>query len=66
MNNTAEIKEILLKADNIAIVKEDSQTGDLFFVLPSDAISQVGWSEGDVLEWFDNGDGSWSVKKKHE
>jgi hypothetical protein len=48
------------------VVQEHTDTGELFFELPFEAINQMGWADGDVLEWFDNGDGSWSVKKKHE
>jgi len=49
-----------------AVVQENPDTGELFFELPLEAINQVGWCEGDILEWFDNGDGSWVVKKKDE
>jgi len=45
-------------------IQEHTETGELFFELPLDAINQVGWCEGDVLEWFDNGDGSWTLTKK--
>jgi hypothetical protein len=48
------------------VLQEHPETGELFFELPLDDLNQMGWSEGDILEWFDNGDGSWSVKKKHD
>jgi hypothetical protein len=46
------------------IVQENPETGELFLEFPMVAIDQVGWHEGDVLEWFDNGDGSWRIEKR--
>lgn len=38
-----------------------------FIEFPPDALADVGWVEGDVVEWEDMGNGSWSLKKKeHE
>lgn len=45
-------------------VQENGETKELYIQFPEDAISQVGWSENDVIEWLDNGDGSWTLKKK--
>lgn len=53
-----------MKETQILIVQEHPETGELFFELPLEALNQMGWHEGDVLEWFDNGDGSWRVEKK--
>lgn len=50
--------------NNIVTIQENKDTGELFFELPLDALNQVGWYEGDVLEWFANGDGSWRIEKK--
>jgi hypothetical protein len=44
-------------------VEEDPDTGDLILPLPQDMLDQVGWKEGDTLDWQDNGDGSWSLIK---
>lgn len=44
-------------------VQEDQETGDLFLEFPLELLSQMGWSEGDLIEWFDNKDGSWSLSK---
>tara|TARA_R110000868_G_scaffold183577_1_gene424863 strand:- start:93 stop:278 length:186 start_codon:yes stop_codon:yes gene_type:complete len=51
-------KEWLIK------VQEDGKTKDLYIQFPPDAIDQVGWVEGDLIDWLDNGDGSWTLKKK--
>jgi len=44
-------------------VKEDPETGDAILEFPEDFLEQTGWKEGDVLEWKDLGDGSWSLTK---
>lgn len=46
-------------------VQENGKTKELFIEFPEEAINQVGWHEGDVLEWHDNGNGSWTIQKKH-
>lgn len=44
-------------------IEEDSSTGDLLLPLPEDLLKIQEWKEGDVLEWIDNNDGSWTLKK---
>jgi hypothetical protein len=44
-------------------VEEDPETGDLILPLPQDMLNLQGWVEGDELEWIDNKDGSWSLRK---
>jgi hypothetical protein len=41
----------------------DDDSGDIVLPLPQDMLDQVGWTEGDTLEWIDNKDGSWSIQK---
>lgn len=45
-------------------VEEDPETGDSILQFPPDLLASAGWEEGDILEWADNGDGSWSLTKK--
>ena len=45
-------------------VEEDPETGESILQLPPDLLANIGWKEGDELEWNDNGDGSWSLTKK--
>jgi hypothetical protein len=45
---------------------QESPTGDQFIEFPPEALEQVGWKEGDEIEWTDLGNGSWSLKKKEE
>lgn len=44
-----------------AEVQEDEQGA--FIVFPDDMMEQVGWKEGDQIEWIDNGNGSYTLKK---
>jgi hypothetical protein len=45
-------------------VEEDPETGEAILQFPPEMLEQVGWKEGDTLEWRDRGDGSWSLEKK--
>lgn len=38
-------------------VQEDAITGELFIHFPDDIIEELGWQEGDVLEWNLKGEG---------
>jgi bifunctional DNA-binding transcriptional regulator/antitoxin component of YhaV-PrlF toxin-antitoxin module len=29
-------------------------------------MESAGWKEGDVIEWIDNGDGTWTLRKKDD
>jgi hypothetical protein len=45
-------------------LEEDPETGELILPLTPDILANLGWKEGDTLEWKDNGDGSWILSKK--
>ena len=47
-------------------VKYDNETGDTYLQLPDDMMKQAGWNLGDDIEWIDNKDGSWTLKKKED
>lgn len=47
-------------------VVEDPETGDLILPFTDEILEEVGWKTGDTLEWIDNKDGSWSLRKKEE
>ena len=36
---------------------EEDQNGDQFVVLPDEIMEELGWIEGDILEWNMKGDG---------
>jgi len=43
-------------------IQEDSE--GQFIVLPEEELEALDWHPGDVLEWLDNSDGSWTIRKK--
>lgn len=49
----------------IANVQED-ENGEQFIPFTDEQLAEAGWCEGDTIEWVDNGDGSWTLKKKEE
>ena len=42
----------------------DPETGDLILPLNDEIFSETGWAIGDTLEWVDQKDGSWLLRKK--
>lgn len=45
-------------------LQTDPKTGDLILPLTDEMTAGLGWEVGDTLEWIDNKDGTWSIKKK--
>lgn len=45
-------------------IEEDPETGDLVLPFTQEILDELKWKEGDVLDWVDNKDGSWSLVKK--
>lgn len=37
---------------------------DAILPLPQEVLDHLDLKEGDMVEWIDNGDGSWSIVKK--
>jgi hypothetical protein len=50
----------------IITLERDDETGELILPLPEQLLESQEWKTGDVLEWIDNKDGSWTMKKKEE
>jgi uncharacterized membrane protein (UPF0127 family) len=48
------------------VVVQDEQTDEYLIEFSEDELKQIGWQLGDVLEWSDNKDGSWTLKKKED
>ena len=44
-------------------LETDPETGDLMLPFTDEMLSQVGWVIGDVIEWIDNKDGTWTMRK---
>jgi hypothetical protein len=47
----------------VTVKEADDGSGDLIMPLPQDMLDLQGWQDGDILEWADNEDGSWSLTK---
>jgi len=45
-------------------LETDPKTGDLILPLTDEMTAGLGWEVGDTLEWTDNKNGTWSIKKK--
>ena len=44
-------------------VEEDPETGELILPLNDEILEETGWKTGDSIDWIDNKDGSWTMKK---
>lgn len=47
-------------------VIKDELTDDSIIEFPDDFLAETGWKTGDVIEWIDNKDGTWTIKKKED
>ena len=50
----------------IKVEDAEDGSGDLVLPFPDDLLESAGWKEGDTLEWIDNKDGTWILKKKDD
>lgn len=42
---------------------EQNEDGEHYFLIPYEIQKDLPWNEGDPIDWIDNGDGSWTLKK---
>lgn len=47
-------------------LEEDPETGDLVLPFTKEILDELGWRDGDTLDWVDNKDGSWSLVKQKD
>ena len=47
----------------VTVVEDPDHPGELLLDLGDELCEQMGWSEGDTLEWQQLEDGRWSLKK---
>jgi hypothetical protein len=45
---------------------KDPETGELILPLSDEIFQNLGWEIGDTIQWIDNKDGSWTMKKIEE
>ena len=50
----------------VVLEEADDGSGDLIMPFPDDFLEQAGWKKGDVLEWIDNENGSFTLRKRNE
>lgn len=50
----------------ITLEEADDGSGDLVLPLTDELMAGAGWQIGDTLEWIDNKDGSWTLRKFQE
>lgn len=48
------------------VTLEEDENGELLLPLDDSMLKDLGWKEGDTIEWTDNKDGSWSMTKKKD
>lgn len=48
----------------IVTVEEDPDTKELVIPFSPDMLAQVGWDFGDIIQWKDNQNGSFTLTKK--
>jgi hypothetical protein len=46
------------------VTLETDENGDLILPLGDEIFADLGWQIGDTVEWIDNEDGSWTLRKK--
>lgn len=42
---------------------QENEKGEYFIEFPPESIEELGWKEGDTVEWNNNKDGSYTLKK---
>ena len=52
-----------MKSWTLNVEEANDDSGDAILTFPPDLLEQAGWKEGDTLNWIDQKDGSWLLKK---
>ncbi|MDW6004447.1 hypothetical protein [Vibrio mangrovi] len=42
---------------------EKNEDGESYFLIPDEIQKELQWEESDVIQWIDNDDGSWTLRK---
>jgi hypothetical protein len=53
-----------MKTFTCSIVENPDNPEELLLDLGNEICNELGWNEGDIIEWIDNKDGSWTLSKK--
>lgn len=46
------------------VIENPNNPEELLLDLGLEVCAELGWTEGDTLEWIDNEDGTWTLKKQ--
>ena len=46
------------------IVEDPERPGEMLLDLGDELCEHLGWKPGDELDWIDNKDGTWTLRKK--
>lgn len=46
------------------IVEDPEHPGEMLLDLGTELCEHLGWKPGDELDWIDNKDGTWTLRKK--
>lgn len=46
------------------VIQDPDDPEQLLLDLGTEVCAEMGWAVGDTLEWVDNKDGSWTLKKQ--
>lgn len=47
------------------VIEDPDNPQELLLVLGPDVCDRLGWKPGDTVEWIDNKDGTWTLKKQN-
>lgn len=50
-------------SDFMQVKIEKTEQGEHYFLIPDEFQKELSWREGDTIQWINNGDGSWTLKK---
>ena len=51
------------KTWSVRVVEDPDNPGELVLDLGQEICDQLDWRAGDLVEWLDNKDGSWTLEK---
>lgn len=49
--------------NRVRVKIQQNAEGEHYFLIPEQLQQELSWNEGDAVEWIDNGDGSWTLRK---
>lgn len=48
----------------VEVIEDPENPGNLILPFPEEFVKMQGWEPGDTLDWVDNNDGTWTIKKR--